>query len=312
MDPISFHPIYKQRIWGGRALEDVYQRTLPSADEPYGESWEISDRVNDQSVITNGTYAGKTLNQIWQNHREEVFGKNLPDSDRFPLLFKILDSSSDLSLQVHPPTESALALGGESKTEMWYIAQADLGAKLHVGLKKGVSKEEFETAIFEGTVAEKVHTLSPETGDHLHLDSGRLHAIGAGFLIYEIQQNSDTTYRVFDWNRMGFDGTPRELHIAESLACIDFSDHEPCMGEAVGTTISHCPHFTVNKHTASSGSLFRQQSPDYFAIITVIQGSITDSSGNTYTPGTFFLLPAQASTLTCSEEVTYLETVIPR
>ena len=147
----------------------------------------------------------------------------------FRLLIKILDARDKLSLQVHPPAGQAAELGGEPKTEMWYIAEAAPGAELYVGLKRGVTRAEFEQKIKAGTVAECFHRVACEPGDAMFLPSGRVHALGAGLVIFEIQQNSDTTYRVFDWNRLGLDGKPRELHIPQSLASIDFNDFEPSL-----------------------------------------------------------------------------------
>jgi len=311
VEPISFQPIYKERVWGGRQLESIYDRQLPDAHTPYGESWDLTDRGPDQSIVNGGRFHGLTLNTLWNEYREEIFGPNLPDADKFPLLIKILDSQSDLSVQVHPPESLAKKFGGEAKTEMWYIADVTPEGKLYVGVKDGVSKEEFENAIAKGTVAEKIHAIHPEKGDFLHLDSGRLHSIGAGFLIYEIQQNSDTTYRVFDWNRMGLDGKPRPLHVEQSLECIDFSDVEPSMGQADGNTISDCPHFKVDQIERQKNEAFSQQHPKNFAVITVVDGVITDSSGKDYIAGDSFLMPAQATTLTCKENALYLETTIP-
>jgi len=151
------------------------------------------------------------------------------NENRFPLLCKILDAREQLSLQVHPPVPGAVELGGEPKTEMWFIADATPGAELFVGLKRGVTRAEFEKKIKTGEVAECFHRVPVRAGDAMFLPSGRVHAIGAGLVIFEIQQNSDTTYRVFDWNRVGLDGKPRELHVAQSLASIDFNDFEPAL-----------------------------------------------------------------------------------
>ncbi len=196
---------------------------------PIGESWEISDRPGDVSVIANGPLAGKDLRWLMEKHAADLLGGAQPQRGRFPLLVKILDAQDKLSLQVHPPPAQAAALGGEPKTEMWYIAQAAPGAELYVGLKRGVTRAEFERKIKAGTVAECFHRVPVQPGDAMFLPSGRVHALGAGLVIFEIQQNSDTTYRVFDWNRLGLDGKPRELHIPQSLASIDFSDCEPSL-----------------------------------------------------------------------------------
>ena len=227
--PLTFHPIFKERVWGGREMERLYKKKLP-AGRPIGESWEISDRPGDVSVIANGPLAGKNLRWLMENHRAELLGDAKPaNENRFPLLCKILDAREKLSLQVHPPAGKAAELGGEPKTEMWFIADAAPGAELFVGLKRGVTRAEFEKKVETGEVAECFHRVSVRAGDAMFLPSGRVHAIGAGLVIFEIQQNSDTTYRVFDWNRGGLDGKPRELHVAQSLASIDFNDFEPAL-----------------------------------------------------------------------------------
>src|SRR5665213_1290891 len=228
--PFTFRPIFKERVWGGRALERLYGKNLP-AGIPIGESWEISDRPGDASVISNGPLAGKDLRWLMENHERELLGEAKSANGRFPLLIKILDAQDKLSLQVHPPAGKAAALNGEPKTEAWYIADAAPGAELYVGSKRGVTRAEFEQKIKTGEVAECFHRVPVKAGDTMFLPSGRVHAIGAGLVIFEIQQNSDTTYRVFDWNRTGLDGKPRELHIAQSLASIDFSDFEPKLVE---------------------------------------------------------------------------------
>jgi mannose-6-phosphate isomerase len=240
--PLRFIPIHQSRVWGGRRMETLLGHALPDQTTPFGEAWAVSDRPEAQSVTADGL----TLHDLWTNHRAEVFGANAPTCDRFPLLMKILDACDDLSIQVHPPAEKAAALKGEPKTEMWFIAHADPGAKIYAGLKPGATRADFEKALANGTVAEAVHVIEPRTGDCLFIPSGRVHAIGAGLLIYEIQQNSDTTYRVFDWNRVGLDGKPRDLHVQESMESIDFADFEPgvqCI--APDGTLVRCEYFDV-------------------------------------------------------------------
>lgn len=225
--PLTFHPIFKERVWGGREIHKLYKKQLP-AGKPIGESWEISDRPDDESVVANGPLAGKSLRWLMQHHGAELLGTAKPASgNRFPILCKILDAREKLSLQVHPPARKATELGGEPKTEMWFIANADAEAELYVGLKRGVTRAQFEKKITNGTVADCFHRIGVKKGDVMFLPSGRVHAIGSGLVIFEIQQNSDTTYRVFDWNRAGLDGKPRELHVAQSLESIDFEDFEP-------------------------------------------------------------------------------------
>ncbi len=226
--PLSFQPIFKQRVWGGRELERLYHKPLPP-DVPIGEAWEISDRPGDVSVVANGPLAGKDLRWLMEHHAPDLLGRAKPQGGRFPLLVKILDARDKLSLQVHPSLASAAAFGGEPKTELWYVADAAPGAEIYVGLKHGVARPEFERKIKAGAVAECFHRVPVRLGDAMFLPSGRVHALGAGLVVFEIQQNSDTTYRVFDWNRPGLDGKPRELHIPQSLASINFNDFEPSL-----------------------------------------------------------------------------------
>ena len=309
MEPIVFEPLYMQRVWGGRELERQYGRALPD-DAPYGESWEIVDRTDEQSVVRGGEYAGKTLHELWTTRREEIFGRGLPDSERFPILIKVLDARDKLSLQVHPPAAFAAELGGEPKTEMWYIAEASPGAILHVGLKKDVSRQTFQEAIRSGTVADCVHSLQVRAGDSIFIPSGRLHAIGAGLLIHEIQQNSDTTYRVFDWNRTGLDGKPRELHMEASLASIDFSDFEPRIGQARGQVIAECEYFRVEKVSLGAGQSTGNSEAERFSIFSVAEGAV-DCGNHRFGRGDFFLLPKGGGGITGIQESVVLRTTQP-
>jgi mannose-6-phosphate isomerase len=309
VEPIVFEPLYMQRVWGGRELERQYGRSLPDG-APYGESWEIVDRIGEQSVVRAGEHAGKTLHELWTGHRETIFGPGLPASERFPILIKVLDARDELSIQVHPPAAIAPSLGGEPKTEMWYIAGAREGAALHVGLKAGVSRDDFEKAIQAGTVADCVHSIPAQAGDSIFIPSGRLHAIGAGILIHEIQQNSDTTYRVFDWNRLGLDGKPRELHVKESLASIDFDDIEPGMDRPNGAAIAECDYFRVEKIVLRSGEKTGHRSPQYFSIFSVAEGAV-DCGSVRFKKGDFFLLPAGGGEVVAAEETVVLRTTLP-
>ena len=226
--PLTFDPIFKERIWGGRNLETLYGKPLPPGLR-VGETWEISDRPGDESVIASGPSRGRTLRWLMEQSPVALLGPGHPAPARFPLLIKIIDARDTLSLQVHPPAAVAARLGGEPKTEMWYVARAEPGAELFAGLKKGVSRAEFERKLASQTVAECFHRIPVKAGDAMFLPSGRVHALGAGTVIFEIQQNSDTTYRVFDWNRVDRGGKARELHVPQSLASIDFEDFEPAL-----------------------------------------------------------------------------------
>jgi len=303
--PLIFQPVFKERIWGGRELERLYGKKLPPG-AVIGESWEISDRPGDASVIANGPLAGKDLRWLMTQHAAEVLGNAKPAAaGRFPLLCKILDARDKLSLQVHPPANQAAELGGEPKTEMWYIADAAPDASLYAGLKHDVTRAAFEKKIADGSVAECFHRIPVCAGDTMFLPSGRVHAIGAGLVIFEIQQNSDTTYRVFDWNRVGLDGQPRELHIAQSLASIDFNDFEPKLVETkptlVGSTykLRHLvqdPLFSVHEMTVATAEFILMKAGT-MKIIAVVKGVVKvhyagGASPVELFPGQFCLLPA--------------------
>lgn len=224
--PFTFEPIFKERIWGGRRLESLYGKALPP-DKSIGESWEISDRPGAESVITNGPLQGHSLRWIMENHQEELLGCFPTRNGRFPWLAKILDAKTDLSVQVHPPTAVARTLRGEPKTEAWFIAHAEPTARLIAGLPAAVTQTHFTERIDQPDFADCLHAIHAQADQSFFIPGGRLHALGAGTVVFEIQENSDTTYRIYDWDRTGFDGQPRELHIEQALQAIDFEDHEP-------------------------------------------------------------------------------------
>jgi mannose-6-phosphate isomerase len=258
--PLVFQPIFQERIWGGRSLERLYHKPLPEG-VPIGESWEICDRPEAQSIIVNGPLAGRTLQWLMENHSRELLGRAKPLAGRFPLLIKILDAREKLSLQVHPPAAKARALGGHPKTELWYIADAAPNAELYVGLRPGITRQQFTEGIRAGTVDECFHRFNARAGDAMFLPSGRVHAIGAGLVIFEIQQNSDTTYRVFDWNRTDSSGRGRPLHVAESLECINFADFAPQpirFQDAPLTRLVNDPLFSVEVAALREGEVLEQ------------------------------------------------------
>ncbi len=311
MEPITFNPIYLESVWGGRELERVYGRTLPDDARPYGEAWEIVDRENEQSVVDEGIYQGITLHELWSRQRAEIFGEGFLNHTRFPILIKVLDARDDLSIQVHPPAHLAEILGGEPKTEMWFIADCTLGAKLYIGLKNGVTRDDFKTAIAAGTVADRVHVVTPEPGDSIFIPSGRLHAIGAGFLIHEIQQNSDTTYRVFDWNRPGLDGKPRTLHVGESLASIDFLDFEPDMDVPMGENLASCDYFKTDRKTLEPGGRLANPRDDRFSILSIVNGELESGSGRRFSKGRLILLPRGSAPLKALANSVVLQITLP-
>jgi mannose-6-phosphate isomerase len=299
--PLIFHPILKERVWGGRNLERLFGKPLPP-HVPIGESWEISDRPGDVNVIANGPLAGKDLHWLVEHQAAEMLGSASLQGGRFPLLIKLLDAQENLSLQVHPPAHKAVETGGEPKTEMWYVADAAPGAELFVGLNRGVTRDEFERKIRDRTVVDCFHRLPVRAGDAMFLPSGRVHAIGAGLVIFEIQQNSDTTYRVFDWNRVGLDGKPRELHIAESLASIDFADFEPPLIAGVFTgngSVKRCllvqdPLFSVEA-VKMAAAVNLALKPRRMQIVACLSGNLCVQAGAVrveLSPGGFCLVPA--------------------
>src|SRR5437867_8154820 len=193
--PLAFEPIFMGRIWGGRWLETEFGKKLPP-NKSIGESWEIVDRPEAQSVVSNGPLKGKTLHELWSQYRDEIFGKMAEGPSRtgiprFPLLIKLLDAQERLSLQVHPAEKIAAKLGGEPKTECWYVASAEPDAELFVGFKRSISRAEFDKTLRSGSAADAVHAIKVKQGDAMFLPAGRFHGIGAGNVLVEIQQNSD-------------------------------------------------------------------------------------------------------------------------
>jgi mannose-6-phosphate isomerase len=290
--PLRFEPLYQERVWGGRQLGELYGRPL-AEDGPIGESWELVDRPGEQSVVADGPLAGLTLGELWRQRRELFGGRAAGGPARFPLLIKLLDARDVLSVQVHPPVALAALIGGEPKTETWVVLDADPGAHLLIGLRAGTTRAAFEACLRAGgNVAELLHRVDVRAGDAILIPSGRVHAIGAGNVILEIQQNSDTTYRVFDFNRPGLDGRPRDLHVEKSLASIDFADFTPQLAprDDDGTAIS-CAYFQLDRWALDAA---RPVAPaGEMAVLCVLRG--TARVGETLLgPGQLALVPAAA------------------
>jgi mannose-6-phosphate isomerase len=314
--PYKFIPALQERVWGGNALEH-YGKSVPFGKR-IGESWEISDRDDVQSVISNGPDKGKTLRQQIEAHGVQVLGTNcLADggrarppgapNPRFPLLVKLIDARERLSLQVHPTPALAAKLKGEPKTEMWYVLEADQDAHLIAGLRRGVSAADFMRSL-EGAkdskpIIDYLYRFQVLPGDTFYVPSGRIHAIDAGVVLVEIQQNSDTTYRVYDWGRMGLDGKPRQLHTRESLVCIDFKDYEPKKQRATverrGVNglwrLVECEYFHVHRLDLTNAWPDRTDGST-FHILTCISGALglvtPDGKEDRLNVGEFILLPA--------------------
>lgn len=308
LNPVSFQPLFYQRVWGGRDINTIYGKQLPADGQPYGESWEIVDRSDAQSVVSSGVFAGKTLNQLWSENYKEVFGlQSKPAAERFPVLCKILDARDDLSLQVHPPAEIAPSLGGEPKNEMWYVTAAEQDAKLYAGMQRELDCAGIADALGNGTILEEVKCFPVAKHDSIYIPSGCLHAIGAGLVIFEIQQNSDTTYRVFDWNRMGLDGKPRELHIEESLASIEYQYNQVELNARDAELIADNADFSIKRLQMAPGQQLFSQPQQGFSLLAVVEGNLQCADGSLLKPGDFVLLPHNCSTLQAQQQVVALQ-----
>jgi len=235
--PLRFKEILKEKIWGGRKLAGLFGKPLPP-DARIGESWEISDREGNESVVADGPLKGATLHELTVQYGERLVGTAALANGRFPLLFKIIDAGQRLSVQVHPTDELAIRYGepDPGKTEMWYVLAAEEGAQLMLGLRPGVGKREFREAVQAGRLEQQLNYVTVKAGDAFFLSAGCVHAIGAGIVLAEIQENSDLTYRVYDWGRVGADGKPRELHLDKALTAINFD--APCLQRAAGVTVT--------------------------------------------------------------------------
>jgi mannose-6-phosphate isomerase len=225
--PLRFEPIFKSMLWGGRRLPELVRRPAPSAD-PIGEAWVLSDVDGNLSAVANGPLAGKTLREVIAADPAGVFGRRVPPDGRFPLLLKFIDARQELSVQVHPNDEQAVRLKGpgfRGKTEAWVILAANPDtSRIYAGLHPGVTAATFRDALGYGTVPETLYDFYPKPGDCVFLEAGTVHAIGADILLFEVQQTSDITYRLYDWERVDAKtGKPRELHVEDGLACSDFA-----------------------------------------------------------------------------------------
>lgn len=223
MYPLKFHPVYKEKIWGGDALARLFGRRLPS--NKVGESWEIAAHPHGQSIVSKGPLAGTPLAELLRSSPREIMGRTpLADDGRFPLLVKLLDCNDWLSVQVHPDDEYARTHEGDlGKQESWVVLYAAPGAQIVYGLQPGTTRAEFAAAIADNRVEQYLHKVNVKAGDVFSVPAGTVHALGRGVVVAEIQQNSDTVYRVYDWGRLGADGKPRELHVAKALDVIDFT-----------------------------------------------------------------------------------------
>jgi mannose-6-phosphate isomerase len=273
--PLKFRPIYKQRIWGGQKLREFFGKDIPKG-EKIGESWELADLPEDKSIIANGEFAGQTLRSVVEKYPAEIIGdKNF--SGPFGLLIKFLDAKEVLSVQVHPDAATCERTGkGVPKTECWYVVSASDDAVIYKGLKEGVTREAFAAAIEKGDVAKLLAEVPVKAGECHFLPAGTAHSIGAGLLIAEIQTPSDTTYRVFDWNRIDDTGKPRALHIEEALESIHFDSSGDNLSVTTIGQLVDCEYFSVDKgHQAEYGELLL--SPGRVKTLIILTGFVLNS-----------------------------------
>ncbi len=278
--PLRFTPILRRLIWGGRRLGTILHKPIGDASD-YAESWEISDYRDSLSVLENGSLAGSTIRELIQWYCPGLLGTALAGVDQFPLLVKYIDAHQDLSVQVHPDDAKGRRLAGDSgKTETWVILEAEPGSLIYAGLQQGVSRSEFAVAIRSGGVEPLLHRVEPKAGDCILIESGTVHAIGAGVLLAEIQQTSDATFRVYDWGRVGPDGKPRTLHIEQALESIDFERGpvepitprvEALTGGGKREDLSRSAYFALDRFDISQPTPFGRS--DRFTILMCLAGS---------------------------------------
>jgi mannose-6-phosphate isomerase len=297
--PLRFRLLVRRYLWGSRRLETCLGKPIGPGND-YAESWEVSDHGADQSIIDQGPLAGITLGELVHQRGPELFGRHHPQP-RFPLLIKFLDAARALSVQVHPNDDQAARMNPPDlgKTEAWYILSADPGSAIYAGLRPGVDHRQLADAIRQGTCENLLHQFHPKAGDCLFIPAGTVHALGAGLLVAEVQQSSDTTFRLYDWNRVGSDGKPRPLHVEQGLDVVDFrrgpvdpvqpqpADH-PWVNRLVACDKFIMDRWDFDHPTAIGGD-------NRFHVVCVLQGAVQIAGDPQCTPlpkGGTVLLPA--------------------
>lgn len=317
--PLLFQPEFKERVWGGRALE---QFGLNIPEGHIGEGWMIADHPNGTTSVVNGELAGLGLDQVREQLGSEWFGKKgfSEVNGRFPLLIKLLDCNDDLSVQVHPTDDyEGLPKGELGKTEMWYVLDAKPDAKIIYGLKEGITREDLRHALESGKVMDSLQEVPVKAGDTFYIPAGTVHALCAGVVVAEIQQNSDTTYRIYDYNRPGLDGKPRELHIEDSLNVTAYEGSGATTMSTEGAVagewlqLAKSPYFIVEKGIVD-GPWSLTTTEDSFTILVMCDGEGTlkwDGGSQAYTSGQCFLLPANLGAYTLEGNSTVLRSYLP-
>ena len=319
MEIIKFRPILKQVLWGGNKIIPFKQ--LDADTEQVGESWEVSGVKDNESIVANGQYEGMKLNDLVALLKGDLVGKENYErfGNEFPLLIKFIDASKQLSIQVHPNDEQAKAKGlKRGKTEMWYIMESAPDAALLSGLKRAITPEEYKAMVENDTITDALCEYRVGEGDVFYLPAGRIHSIGAGTFLAEIQETSDVTYRIYDFKRKDKDGNYRQLHTEAAAECIDYSvesdyrtKYEPRKNE--GVELAQCPHFTTSVYDLDEPMLLDYSELDSFVVLIALSGECTLSTGDAETQlraGETVLLPATTQTLNVSGTVKFLETFV--
>jgi len=322
--PILFEPIYQYRPWGGRRLAKLFKTPLPGG-EPIGEAWLLSDRDDFQSVVANGALKGFSIRQLFHDSKEQLLGKFVGEFDRFPLLLKFLDAHEMLSVQVHPSEANAdlLPAGETGKSEAWVVLDAGNNSRIYAGLKPGTTKEKIQNALSDGTVEQHLASFTPHKGDGIFIPAGTVHALGGDVVVFEIQQNSDVTFRLYDWNRIDArTGQLRELQIDKALECIDFKqgtiglvipqlEHEmPARREL----LFKCEHFGLWRVEADSMFIVGVAETPRILVFLTGEGQV-EHEGTSYPirKGDVMLLPAVVGACFCKPEgaISLLEIFLP-
>ena len=320
MQPIKFNPLLVQTLWGGEKI--IPFKHLNSDLTQVGESWEISGVKGNETVVSEGEFKGKKLNELV----DELKGKLVGEANYkrfgndFPLLIKFIDARQELSIQVHPTDELAQKRGKlRGKTEMWYIMDSDENAKLRAGMKEKITPEQYKQMVEDDTITEAIAEYKVKEGDCFFLPAGRIHSIGTGCFLAEIQQTSDVTYRIYDFKRKDKDGNYRELHTEEAAECIDYNvepnyrtEYTPVKNEVVA--LVECPYFTTAVYDLNEPMTLDYSELDSFVILIGLKGSgeITDNEGNTTTlcEGETILIPATTSEVKVTGNIKFLETYV--
>lgn len=315
--PITFEPILKERIWGGTKLKTLLDKNIKS--EISGESWEISTVENEVSIVTNGFFEGQNLNQIIDLFPEAILGKIVYEKfgKQFPLLFKYLDAREDLSIQVHPNDQLAKARHHSfGKTEMWYVMQADHDARIIVGFKQNSSPSEYLSSLKNKNILEILDTKKVQAGDVFFLETGTVHAIGAGIVIAEIQQTSDITYRIYDFERKDKNGNERELHVDLAIDAINYNKIQAEIQynklENISNQVIDCKYFTTN-FIPLNGNLKLKKQENSFKVFMCVEGAFEIKLRGeifSYKKGNTILIPAQMDDYELSGKANILEIFI--